>query len=407
MEERYLIIADDFTGANDTGVQLRRRGFPTEVLFAGKPVGTDYSVVIDTESRTIPPQDAYEKVLHAAEQIDFSGFRYVIKKIDSTVRGNIAQEVLAVDQQFHPELIVFAPALPNLGRTTVNGVQCLNGVEICQTELAKDPKNPVTEDNLVRMLQAVYEEPVQLKALSDVRAEELTFADGRIFACDAQTNEDLQKILKAVQASGRKTLYIGTAGLADNLMALEHASLPALAIVASVSSVTNRQMQHCEKAGIHMVQVPTYKILRGEETIDAYVQDVIRTLQAGEDAIFLADTSYDREALALSYQAGEDLGMTKAEVGDKVRDMIGEAAREILENSRVAGVYVTGGDTALGMLERIGADGSEILQEILVGIPMIRVRGGEFDGLKLVTKAGAFGADDAAAFALRKLKETL
>ena len=53
MEERYLIIADDFTGANDTGVQLRRRGFPTEVLFCGKPMGADRSIVIDTESRNV------------------------------------------------------------------------------------------------------------------------------------------------------------------------------------------------------------------------------------------------------------------------------------------------------------------------------------------------------------------
>ena len=45
MEERYLIIADDFTGANDTGVQLKRRGYPTEVLFAGKPVGIGIGTV--------------------------------------------------------------------------------------------------------------------------------------------------------------------------------------------------------------------------------------------------------------------------------------------------------------------------------------------------------------------------
>ena len=51
MEDRYLIIADDFTGANDTGVQLKRRGYPTEVLFAGKPVDSQKSIVIDTESR--------------------------------------------------------------------------------------------------------------------------------------------------------------------------------------------------------------------------------------------------------------------------------------------------------------------------------------------------------------------
>lgn len=55
----------------------------------------------------------------------------------------------------------------------------------------------------------------------------------------------------------------------------------------------------------------------------------------------------------------------------------------------------------------VGADGSEILSEIMVGIPLIQVKGGEFDGLKLVTKAGAFGADNAIAFAMRKLKEHL
>ena len=57
------------------------------------------------------------------------------------MRGNIAMEIRAVDEAFHPELIVFAPALPALGRTTVDGVQRLHGVEICKTELSRDPKN--------------------------------------------------------------------------------------------------------------------------------------------------------------------------------------------------------------------------------------------------------------------------
>ena len=45
-------------------------------------------------------------------------------------------------------------------------------------------------------------------------------------------------------------LYIGTAGLADNLMELERPSLPAMGVVASVSTVTNRQMKYCEEAGL-------------------------------------------------------------------------------------------------------------------------------------------------------------
>ena len=80
-------------------------------------------------------------------------------------------------------------------------------------------------------------------------------------------------------------------------------------------------------------------------------------------------------------------------------------AMEILEQVKVSGVFLTGGDTALGMLMNIEADGSQILSEIRVGIPLVRVKGGKYEGMKLVTKAGAFGADDAAAFALRKIKE--
>ena len=79
------------------------------------------------------------------------------------MRGNIAAEIKAVDEHFKPELMIFAPALPDLKRTTVDGVQCLNGVEICRTELASDPKNPVVEDDLVRMLGRYYEEKVSFK----------------------------------------------------------------------------------------------------------------------------------------------------------------------------------------------------------------------------------------------------
>ena len=202
-------------------------------------------------------------------------------------------------------------------------------------------------------------------------------------------------------------LYIGTAGLADNLMQLERPSLPAFGVVASVSTVTNRQMKYCEKKGIRMVQIPMHRILSGEEDTASYLEQTIESLKNGEDTILLANTSYDREELELSFEAGEKLGLGPVETGDKVRSIIGHLALQVLNQVPVSGVFLTGGDTALGMLANIGADGSEILSEIRVGIPLVRVKGGSFEGLKLVTKAGAFGEDDAVAFALRKLKETI
>ena len=153
------------------------------------------------------PGHAYEIVRHSLEQVDFGQFRYIIKKVDSTMRGNIAQEIKAVDDAFCPELVVFAPALPALGRTTMDGVQCLNGVEICKTELSKDPKNPVMEDNLVKLLGQVYEEPVLLKYLPDVRSQSFSLDGGRIFVCDAESDDDLKRIIAAVRQDGRRALY--------------------------------------------------------------------------------------------------------------------------------------------------------------------------------------------------------
>lgn len=407
MDTRYLVIADDFTGSNDTGVQLRRRGYPTEVIFAGNALSEDKSVVIDTESRTASPKQAYDKVCKALKEVDFTGFRYVIKKVDSTVRGNISREIRAVDEALKPGLLIFAPALPGLGRTTVNGIQRLNGVEICQTELSKDPRNPVEEDHLVKLLSQEYQDSVILKELTEVRGGSLSFDDGRIFVCDAETDGDLKAVIRAAQKTGRRVLYIGTAGLADNLMETESPSLPALAVVASVSTVTNRQMHYCEEKGYTMIKIPVHEILTGEARMSQYRDEAAAALRRGEDTILLTNTSYARDEMGLSQKAGSEKGMNLTETGNFVSSIIGRAAKEILETVPVSGLFLTGGDTALGVMEQIEAAGTEILSEILTGIPMVRVKGGIFDGLKLITKAGAFGGDDAVAFAMRKIKEKI
>ena len=156
-----------------------------------------------------------------------------------------------------------------------------------------------------------------------------------------------------------------------------------------------------------MVSLPMHRILSGEEKTDVYLEQTVSALKRGEDTILLANTSYNREELELSFEEGEKLGLSPSETGDKVRSIIGHLALQVLEQVSVSGVFLTGGDTALGMLANIGADGSEILSEVRVGIPLIRVKGGSYEGLKMVTKAGAFGEEDAVAFALRKLKEII
>ena len=407
MKDRYLIIADDFTGANDTGVQLRRRGLSTNVYFSNvkSMMNPNSSIVIDTETRNTDPDTAYSIVKQSVSNIDFAKYRYVIKKVDSTIRGNIAAEVKAVDEEYKPELIIFAPALPDLDRTTESGVQKLKGINICNTELAKDPKSPVKEDNLERILKKVYEEYVIHVSLDELRNGSFNMDGARLFTFDAVTNVDLERIIEAANATGKKILWIGSAGIADRIVETEVKTLPVLGVVASVSSTTNQQIKYCENAGYKLIQIQVQDVLLKEVNTSQYVQEVIKSLHKGQDTILLANTSYDREELYKSVEAGAKIGMNISQVGDYIRKLLGEMTKEIISQAKISGIFVTGGDTALGLLTCMEAEGSKILSEILVGVPLIKVVGGYMDGIKVVTKAGAFGKEDTIAFAMRKIKE--
>lgn len=407
MANNYLIVADDFTGANDTGVQMKRRGLNTCVIFSGKKVPDNAeSLVIDTESRGMDAEDAATSVKNAVKDINFNIYKYVIKKVDSTLRGNIAAEIKALDEIFKSDLIIFAPALPDLSRITEDCVHKLNGVPITQTEIAKDPKKPVTEDNLRCILQRVYNEPVKYISLDEIRANKIDFNNLRIFVFDAVLNSDLQAIINAAKNSGKeKILWVGTAAMADNIMELESPTYPALGVVASVSEVTNIQIHKAEEAGVKLIKVPVHNILLEKENIAQYIDQTIKILNAGHDTIICSSSSYDRADMDLSSKAGAEKGMHLSDVSAYVQKLMGGAAKEILLKTKISGVFITGGDTAMGLMTSLEASGSFILSEIAVGIPMMKLAGGLIDGLKVVTKAGAFGKDDAVLFALRKLKE--
>ncbi|WP_314624716.1 four-carbon acid sugar kinase family protein [uncultured Selenomonas sp.] len=404
MEKRFLIVADDFTGANDTGVQLKRYGIPVEVLLDGKQSPGDISLVLDTESRALMAGAAGRKVKRMLEGVELSEFSFVIKKVDSTLRGNVAEEIAALDAVYQSELIVFAPAFPDLGRTTVRGVHQLHGVRISETEIGCDPKNPVLEDRLEQILRAAFEEDVRQYGLSEIRGS-LHLGEARICCFDSETNDDMQGVVRTAMASGKRVLWVGSAAIADMLLRTLRQVRPAFAICGSVSDVTRRQIHTAQQAGIHLVSVPVPEFLHGDAKKETYVEACSEILHRGEDVVLLSSASYDRTEIERSVQAGKKCGMGLPEIGTYVQNLLGEIGAAVLEKNEIAGIFLTGGDTAMGFLQRIGARGSSIQEEIAIGIPKMRILGGEYDGMSAVTKAGAFGSDGDLLYALRKLKE--
>lgn len=404
--DRYFIVADDFTGANDTGVQLKRRGIDTNVVFSSELINaSSTSFVIDTESRGMSEDNAYSTLKDTLVGVDFSNFKYVIKKVDSTLRGNVAKEIKAVDEAYGSELVIFAPAFPDLKRTTVGAIHMLNNVPITKTEMARDPQSPVKEDNIEKILKEVYSEKITHIPLAKVQNQDIDLLECRVYVFDAVTNQDMKNIIKAGIDTVKKVLWVGTAAMADNLFEIEKGTAPVLSIIASVSNVTRQQVKYAENNGIDLVKVPIYYVIEKKINPKVYIDETVKLLRDGKDVMLLTSSSYDSEEYIKTNEIGERNGMMKEDISRFAQDLIGNISKGVLEEIEVSGVFITGGDTAIGFFEKVKALGSSIVEEIAIGIPLMKLVGGPFEGLKIVTKAGAFGKDDIIVYATRKLKE--
>lgn len=91
----FVIIADDFTGANDTGVQLCKRGIPADVILDIDQIeDNENSLAIDSESRVVSGEDAYNRIYEAVSCVEQrGGCQFLYKKVDSTLRGHLQEEI--------------------------------------------------------------------------------------------------------------------------------------------------------------------------------------------------------------------------------------------------------------------------------------------------------------------------
>ncbi|WP_101912356.1 four-carbon acid sugar kinase family protein [Megasphaera vaginalis (ex Bordigoni et al. 2020)] len=388
----FVVIADDFTGANDTGVQIRAKGIPIDVVLEPQDLtASDRSVVIDTESRVVTAAEAYRRVRDAFLKVQAcGGCRHVYKKVDSTLRGHLREEIQALIAVYEPEIIVFAPAFPDQGRTVREGRLCVHGTPLLDTELVTDPRNPVREDKVASILAEITGRPVRHRSGDALRNEKEPL-DGAAFSFDTETNEDLAAIAGFFLKTGKRVLWIGSAGLAAALLHAAKPARPALAVIGSVSTKTMEQIAYCKARGVVSIKLPAAALHCGEETAATYLDAAVAALRAGTDVIITAaETRRDYESFA-AY--GRENGLTNDDLAAFTKTLLSEAAQVILEKVAVRGAFLTGGDTAIAVIRRLQATGSRIEKEIRSGFVQGRLIGGIMENLLIVTKAGAFGSE--------------
>ncbi|KEH98722.1 four-carbon acid sugar kinase family protein [Clostridium massiliodielmoense] len=401
--KKFLIIADDFTGANDTGVQLRRRGMDIEVLLdLNKDEELKASYVLDTESRNVKEEEAFIRTKDKLNSIFKNNFDVVYKKIDSTLRGNIIPELIAMDEEYKPDIIIFAPAFPDINRTTISRIHMLNNIRITETEISKDLYKPVLEDDIYKLLRKGFDKRVVHYGLNDIRNDNVRLVQGFVYTFDIENNEDLQEVVLKGIISGKKVLWVGSAGMLDFICEIIKPFLPSLGVIGSVNEVSMEQLKYCESKGTNIIKIDIENFCSKRHK---YIERAIQILNEKKDVIIT--TSCNKEDYYKSIRIGQEKGFTKEKVGKYVQNILSELSEEIIKNTRISGIFITGGDTAIGFIKKINAVGSIIIGEMEIGVPFMKVKGGKFDGLKMVTKAGGFGGKRDIFLSMRKLKEEI
>jgi len=384
-----LIIADDLTGACDTGVQFAQTGLRVRVATGPFPVDKTDVLVWDTETRNCAPAAAEEQVRIVCAHLAGVQARVWYKKIDSTLRGSITAELAALMEARGFSLCLLAPAFPAAGRLTVGGYHLLNGVPVARTEMGQDRGAPVRESHLPRLLADAGLE-VGTIGLDLVAQGPETILQGllslengapTVVVCDAAAPEDLDHVARAAARMKPAPLLCGSAGLAGHVPAafgLRGSPAPPFAprkggvliLAGSRHPQTRRQLE--------IARTRLRLFAWDLESSDP------QELEAAAKPHLLRGES-------VIVSAGPEEGKTREEVARNIR-----ALAQLGANLAVAapGLVVTGGWTATELLRTLEAQGVEILEEIDTAVPLCRVGNGPFQGLPLVTKAGALGSEE-------------
>lgn len=401
---KLLIIADDFTGALDTAVQFAAYGEDIRVL-----TGPDADLaavcgcqvlVVDAETRHLPPQRAYQAVAHIVEQAVALSVPHIYKKTDSALRGNIGAELTALLDVSGQRQLPFLPAFPQIGRVTQGGIQYIGGTPVANSVFGQDPFEPVQHSTVASLIAAQSQVPIHNCPLL---TENGPFPDEEgITVFDAATTEDLERIGRRLLERGRLHIMAGCAGFGAVLPELlgltghPHTGLPRLdprllVICGSVNPITTAQLDRAEAEGFLRIRLTPEQKLDTDYWLTpqgAAEFDIMgRLLEKYPYRIIETNDAGGNQPTA-EYAAAR--GMTTDDVRLSISQSVGYMVSRLFPSPALGTLLVTGGDTLLQCMDYMGVHELQPLYEMESGVVLSRFT---YQGYTryIISKSGGFG----------------
>ena len=429
-------IADDFTGATDLANNLVRSGLRTVQTIgvpegAALPVEAD-AIVVALKSRTIPASQAVAQSLQALAWLRQQGAGQIYFKVcstfDSTPAGNIGPVTDALLDALADApgsgFTIACPAFPENQRTIYKGHLFVGDVLLSDSGMRHHPLTPMTDANLVRVLQAQTPHPVGLvdhevvargAAAIRERFAALQARGVRVAVVDAISNADLMHIGAALKGMalvtagsgvaiglaqnwGLHTVQSGTQGGSQAADQLPPATGLQAVVSGSCSQATLQQVQHHRALGRPAFTVDPLALATGTDVVAQALAWAAPRLGAGQGPVLLQATAEPAAVLAVQAQLGA------ARAGELVEHALARIAVGLV-GLGVRQLVVAGGETSGAVVQALGIRQMAIGPQIDPGVPWTAVHTTEQGGqtLHLALKSGNFGTADFFAKAFTRL----
>jgi uncharacterized protein YgbK (DUF1537 family) len=413
-------IADDLTGGLELASMLIARGVPTTLsIGAGEPARYGTAHVFALKSRVAPAGEAVQATLEALARLAEQGVRQVFFKycatFDSTPAGNIGPCAEAILDGLGARQALFVPALCETRRTVYQGHMFGGAQLLGESPKRFDPLTPMTDSNLVRVLQTQSLKSVGLVDYSiidhgpeAIRDYLEANAETAFFICDTLYEHHFSALAAAIVdapfltgnssvAAHLPPLWVGK-GLVPSpaSVRLEGVEGPGAVLVGSLADRTAEQLDRFGQSnGVFTIDVE--QAYAGHYVVGDAKRFAEAEIAAGRDfAISTAMPQARVEALQAAHG--------RLEIAAKAEAILSDVARSIVFELGVRRLVVAGGETSGSVVRALGISDLQVGPYLEPGFSRSLAK--EPFPIALMLKSGKLGSPDIFASALDDMRRT-